>query len=88
MIEETPEGVLMRLKVKPSSSHFTFKTNPKGELVMELRAPAEKEQANTELLKRLKAIFRRDVSLLRGRHSKNKVVLIRGADEKEVKDKL
>jgi len=88
MIEETSEGVLLGLRVKPSSSHFRFSTNPKGELVMELKSPAEKDEANAELIKRLKAIFRHDVSLLRGRRSRNKVVLIRGASAVEVKDKL
>jgi uncharacterized protein (TIGR00251 family) len=87
-MEQTDEGVLLQIKVKPSSSHFTFKTNPKGELIMELKAPAEKDQANTELVRRLKAIFRKDVSLLRGQKSKTKTILVRGATATEIKDKL
>jgi len=88
MMEETSEGVILRLRVKPSSSHFRLEPRPDGELVMELKAPAERNEANMELLKRLKAIFRRDVSLLRGHRGRTKTVLIRGADIKEIKDKL
>ena len=88
MMEETDEGVILRLKVKPSSREFRFEQTPEGELILEVKSAPEKNEANAEMLRRLKAIFRRDVSLLRGQRSKTKIVLIRGADIKEIKDKL
>jgi len=88
MIEETSDGVVLRLKVKHSSKRFRLWQRPDGELILEVKGPAERDEANKEVLERLKAIFGREPELLRGRRSKTKLVLIRGADAKEIKDKL
>jgi len=88
MMEKTSEGVVLKIKVRPSSREFRFEQRPDGELILEIKSAPERGEANTEILKRLKEIFRRDVSLLRGHKSRNKLVLIRGADIREIKDKL
>ncbi len=88
MMEQTSEGVVMKLKVKPGSRRFRLEPAPNGEIVLEVKSPPEKGKANAEVLKRLKAILGHDAEIMQGHRSRNKVVLIRGAEIRDIKDKL
>ena len=82
VVEDTADGVLLRVVVKPRSRTRTFITEIGVESVnLNLRAPAREGKANTELLKRVAKLLKlstADVILVSGSKSRAKTLLIRG----------
>lgn len=83
VVEDTADGVLLRVVVKPKSRTRTFIAEIGVESVnLNLRAPAREGKANTELLKRIAKLLKlstADVILVSGFKSRDKTLLIRGA---------
>jgi len=81
-IEDTADGVLLRVVVKPKSRARSFIAEIGMEsVVLNLRAPAREGKANTELLKRVAKLLKLstgDVKLVSGSKSRDKTLLIRG----------
>ena len=78
---------MINVCVKPNSD--TFRVYMKNEkIIAELTSPPEQNKANAELIKHLKKIFEKNVKILRGFKSKDKVILIEGLSDEEVKLKL
>ncbi len=82
VVEDTADGVLLRVVVKPKSRTRTFIVDIGVESVnLNLRAPAREGKANAELLKRVAKLLKlssADVILVSGSKSRDKLLLIRG----------
>ncbi len=85
-----PEAVRFDVKVKPRSSKSGV-TAARGELVIQVHAPALKGQANREMVEVLaKALDvpRSAVRIVRGEHSRRKQVEVSGLSAKEALSRL
>lgn len=83
MIKETWEGVLVDAKVRPGSKDFTISMFDKH-LTIELKSQARDGKANMELVKEMKRYLGKDVKIIRGKRSKNKLILIRDMNKREL----
>ncbi len=92
VVEDTADGVLLRVVVKPKSRTRTFIAEIGVESVnLNLRAPAREGKANAELLKRVAKLLKlstADVVLVSGSKSRDKTLLIRGVMADRVLDVL
>lgn len=86
-IERHKDGVLLSVRVKPSSRRFGF-SEKDGTLILEVTSPPVEGKANTEIVKTLKKLLGHDVEIASGLKGKDKRILIRGATPDEVKKKL
>ena len=76
------EGIELRVKVHPSAGGNRFAGARGGELIVKIGAPPERGRANRELigwLAKWAGLPKRDVRILRGEHSRHKVVLLPAA---------
>lgn len=90
VIEETSEGLLITIHVKPSSKK-TLLTHEYGELVFYTREPPVKGKANRSLIKYLAKTLgapQSAILIVRGEKSRDKVVLVRGLSKEEVVRRL
>ncbi len=82
VVEDTADGVLLRVVVKPKSRARSFIAEIGVEsVILNLKAPAREGKANTELLKRVAKLLKlstADVILVSGFKSRDKTLLIRG----------
>jgi uncharacterized protein (TIGR00251 family) len=83
-IQEIPQGTILSIKVKPNSSRFGFLVSG-DDAVLELRSPPKEDRANQEILRELPKLLRCDVQILRGSHSKRKLILLKGISQKELR---
>jgi len=79
-IKTHPKGVIIDVRVKTNSPRFSFSSD-----LIEVRSPPQEGKANTEIIKNLKKLTGKDVEILKGLKSKNKLILIKKASEEEVK---
>ena len=82
MIKQTGNGVLIEVKVKPNSKRFAF-FEKNGQLILEVVSPPKEGKANLEIVKELKRMFGKDVKIVKGLKSREKVILIRGLGKEE-----
>jgi uncharacterized protein (TIGR00251 family) len=82
-LRETSEGIILRVKVKPNSKEFKL-TKQERILLLEVRSPPFRNRANTEIMKELGRLFRREVKILKGFKSREKLILIKDATSKEI----
>jgi len=66
----------IRIKIHPHSSREKIIKTNEREFEIWIKEPAEKNKANIGLIKFLKKCFKKDVKLVSGFKSKNKVVEI------------
>ncbi len=83
LIKQTESGVLLEVKVKPSSGKFSVKLE-KDEITIHTKSPPEGNKANQEIVSSLMKILRRDVRIVRGLKSRRKEILVAGASTYEV----
>ncbi|RLI41557.1 YggU family protein [Candidatus Bathyarchaeota archaeon] len=86
-IVETERGVTVSFHVKPRSRKFKVVVE-NGEIVVHCREKPVKGKVNKELVKEFSRLFHKRVELISGFTSKQKVLLIRDADRKEVEKHL
>jgi len=86
-IVETERGVTLSVHVKPRSRKFKVLVE-NGEIVVHCREEPVKGKVNKELVKEFSRLFHKRVELISGFTSKQKVLLIRDADRKEVEKHL
>ena len=86
-IVETERGVIVSVHVKPRSRKFKVVVE-NGEIVVHCREEPVKGKVNKELVKEFSRLFHKRVELISGFTSKQKVLLIRDADRKEVEKHL
>ena len=83
-LQETAEGVILDVHVKPKSKLFQLKIEG-DELVVSCREAPVKGKANKELLKQLSRLFNRRVELVSGFTSRQKRFLVSDIGAEEVK---
>lgn len=91
LLQETKEGVILKVKVSPGAKRNQIKGVDAGVLKVAVTAPPEKGKANEAVVELLADYFgrpRREVSILRGHTSRSKTVMLAGASIQEVKAKL
>lgn len=82
-INETKEGVVLEVSVKPRSKEF--KVAMEGdEIVVHCTEEPIKGRVNRELIKRLSKLFGNQVYIISGLTSKQKLLLIEKAKKSEV----
>jgi uncharacterized protein (TIGR00251 family) len=67
----------INVKVQPNSGREEIQQISKTEYKVFLKKPAEENKANIELLKILKKYFKKEITLLKGRTSKNKTIEVK-----------
>jgi uncharacterized protein (TIGR00251 family) len=81
--QETPEGLILSVRVKPGSGRFSL-TERGDDAVLELASPPREGQANQELVRELSRLLRCEVRILSGLRSRRKLILLRGITEKDL----
>lgn len=87
MMKETKDGLIIEVRVKPNSKRFAL-TRKDDQLILEVTSPAQEGKANMEIVKGLKRLFGKDVEIVSGLRSRDKVILVRGANLSEVSSRL
>ena len=82
--KETPDGLLVKTHIRPSSHKFDIKITDTS-IVISTRSIARDNKANMEILKELKRLVKRNVSLVSGVASKEKVLLIENCSIEQFK---
>lgn len=78
-----PEGATLRVRVSPGAKRDRILGEHGGALKVAVRSPAEKGRANRELCRLVAeavGLAPRDVEVLKGATSRDKVLLLRGMD--------
>ena len=83
-LQETAEGVVLDVHVKPKSEKFRVEVDG-DEVVVSCREAPVKGKVNKELLKQLSRLFGRKVELVSGFTSRQKRFLVSGIGAEEVK---
>lgn len=78
-LQEAKNGVIIKVKVKTNSNQFGFKNG-----FLEVTSPPKEGKANLEIIKGLKNMFKKDIQILRGLKSKEKVILIKDAKIEDI----
>ena len=86
-IIETERGLLVEVFVKPRSKQFKIVAD-QDQIVVHCREDPVRGKVNKELVKGFAKLFRRDVKLVSGFTSRQKMLLIKGADKVEVEKVL
>ncbi|MFW9911299.1 MAG: DUF167 domain-containing protein [Candidatus Thorarchaeota archaeon] len=91
-IWKTGDGVFLKVLVRPKSTQkqLISDVNPDA-VVVNLKSPAREGKANAELLKRLSkalGISTRDIRLVAGHKSREKILLITGMDQEMLTGKI
>ena len=86
-LRKTAQGIVLDIYVKPNSKEFQIKTE-EDELVVFCRETPVKGRVNRELIKELSRLFKRRVEIVSGFSSRQKKILIRDIEAKEVKQIL
>lgn len=86
VLEEEDEDVLLRVKVSPNSRKFGIgKINQwRNHLEISLSSEPKRGEANRELLDELETKLEKNVSLVRGSKSREKLLKLEGISRKEV----
>jgi uncharacterized protein (TIGR00251 family) len=87
MMKETKDGLIIEVRVKPNSKRFAL-TRKDDQLILEVTSPAKEGKANMEIIKGLKRLFGKDAEIVSGLRSRDKVILVRGANLSEVSSRL
>lgn len=66
--------MIIKIKVYPHSGREEIIKNSDKEYKAYLKKPAEDNKANIELLKLLKKYFKKDINIIKGLKSRNKIV--------------
>jgi hypothetical protein len=82
-IMETKEGVVLDILVKPRSPEFKITVEAEEIIVLCKEEPVE-GKANKEIVKELSRLFRNRVELVSGFSSKQKRLLVKGAEKSEI----
>ena len=83
---QASQGTILEIRVKPKSREFRMKLN--DELVIFCRETPVKGRVNKELVKQLSRLFKKKVEIISGLTSKQKKILVRDAEVKEVENLL
>jgi uncharacterized protein len=82
MIKENKDGLLFDARVKAGARRFYLSVRDEG-VFIDVSAQPKDNKANMEIVKELKHMFRKEVVIVKGASSKDKVILVRGMTKKE-----
>jgi len=82
-IKETKDGTTITIFVKPNSSKFKIELDG-DEIVVHATEEPEKGKVNKEILKQFTKLFQRQVEIISGATSKQKKILVRDINRKEI----
>ena len=85
-LKQVLQGTIIEIRVKPKSKRFGIKID--NEFVVFCREAPVKGSVNRELMKGLSRIFKKRVELISGFTSKQKKVLVKDIEVKEVEGLL
>jgi uncharacterized protein len=91
LITQGKKGVLLTLRVSPNAAANSISTERPDALMVKLTTPPVEGRANKDAIKLLAkklGIAASKIELVRGKTSRDKVVLISGLDIETVKNKL
>lgn len=91
MLQETNQGIIIKVKVVPKSSQSRLIGWENEELKVGLAAVPEKGEANKELIRFFSKIFaigKSKIEIIHGETSRHKTVRLKGISLKEVNDKV
>ena len=91
VLKDTHLGVVVGIKVAPGSSRTAIAGIHDGSLKVKVAAPPEKGKANKELTEFLAKTFdlnKSNVTVVAGRHSRDKQVTLEGLTESEFRQSL
>ena len=71
--------MIINIKVKPSSGKQEIEKISNNQYLINLKNPPEDNKANLELIKILKKHFKRNIKIIKGQKSKNKIIEIQTA---------
>jgi uncharacterized protein (TIGR00251 family) len=83
MIKQTENGVLIEVRIKPNSKRFAL-SEKNGQPILEVTSPPREGKANLEIVKGLKRLFGKDVEIVKGSKSREKLILVKNADKEEI----
>ncbi|MDD2372821.1 MAG: DUF167 domain-containing protein [Syntrophomonadaceae bacterium] len=86
-IQESDEGLRIEVKVQPRSSRNQISGEQEGALKVKLTAPPVEGEANQALvnfLSRLLKLPRKNIILIRGETTRNKLIEIRGISKEQL----
>jgi len=69
--------MIIKVKVKSQSGKQEIKKISEKEYIISLKKPAEDNKANIELIKFLGKYFNKNINIIKGLKSKNKIVKIK-----------
>jgi uncharacterized protein (TIGR00251 family) len=82
--QETPEGLIVPVNVRPGAPNFRL--HKEGHrLLLEVTSPPREGQANQEIVRELPRLLRCEVRILGGMRSRRKLLLLRGMAGKDLK---
>jgi len=84
---KTAQGIVLDVYVKPNSKKFQIQTY-EDKLVVFCRETPVKGRVNRELMKELSRLFKRRVEIVSGFSSRQKKILVRDIEAKEVEQIL
>jgi uncharacterized protein len=90
-IEDSKDGVILKVRVRPNSSKNGLTIGAGERLEVKLTAAPKEGKANEQLLKfmgKILGVAPSAISLLRGRSSRDKILLVRGMDLAAAKERL
>ncbi|MGI5920696.1 MAG: DUF167 domain-containing protein [Syntrophomonadaceae bacterium] len=90
-ITDTPQGVRIEVKVQPRSSRNLIAGEQDGVLKIKLTAPPVDGEANEALIVYLSGLLgvpKRDISLIKGETSRNKLIEISGINKEQLLAKV
>jgi uncharacterized protein (TIGR00251 family) len=68
--------MIIKIKVKPQSGRQEIKKISENEYLVYLKKPPEDNRANLELIGLLKKYFSRNINIIKGLKSKNKLIRV------------
>ncbi len=90
-IREHHEGVTLTVKVVPNSSRNSIDIDSGGRIIVRLKASPVEGKANKELVKFLAKRLGKPqsaVTIIQGKSSKEKILLVQGTDKESVLEKI
>jgi len=84
---QTTNGTLIKVMVKPKSKKFEIKPEEDA-LIIFCRNVPEKGKVNKELIKELSKTFKRQVEIVSGFLSKEKIILVKNTKAEELEAML
>lgn len=73
--------MIINIKVVPNSKNQEIKKINSERYIINLKQSPENNKANFELIKLLKSHFNKNIKIIRGLKSKNKIIEIENADK-------